>query len=508
MRIKQLLMLLPAGLLALLLANVVLGWGQNQSSRERFEQVRKAQALGAATAQTQSLCADLTPLAVSWTLTRRNSQATLYRDGKTNCLKSLSNIPVDDGHVNEAASKVKQEIIALTTLLEDIQAAHADEEKMVTVGRLEREVKPLSVAIDKRLRTMSENARQQVGAAMDSVESQQRHAMLAVVALSALGMLGGAALVWFVNRRLLNALKRAIDMAQALAQGDLRHPTGTHHNDEIGTLITAMDQARSAWVIAIGRIQQATHAITNTSKDIAQGSDSLLESSQTAAYHLQSTTTSMDGLLGIVNRSTQSAAEANTLAEGANKTASSGSLAVGEVVGTMDQIRSSSSKISDIIGVIDGIAFQTNILALNAAVEAARAGEQGRGFAVVASEVRALAKRSSTAAGEIRGLIGESVDRVNCGAISASGANKQIDAVGQAIGQVSVIIHDVAQAAKQQNQELLDLAKSVNELDMLTQSNAAKVLQWSTAADGLQDQSLQLAELVKGFRLPATCEAE
>jgi methyl-accepting chemotaxis protein len=205
----------------------------------------------------------------------------------------------------------------------------------------------------------------------------------------------------------------------------------------------------------------------------------------------------------MVESSTASARKAADLAGTATSAAHHGSTAVGELSQTMDDIRASSAKIGEIIGVIDSIAFQTNILALNAAVEAARAGEQGRGFAVVAAEVRALAQRSSQAAGEIRNLISASVERVQKGAESASGARQKIDDVSLAIGQVSMVIHSVSEAAHRQSAEIDRLAKTIQELDRLTQDNTSMVSTWTGSASDLRGESQRLAALVARFKLPA-----
>ncbi len=273
-------------------------------------------------------------------------------------------------------------------------------------------------------------------------------------------------------------------------------------DDEIGQLVSATDQARLAWITAIGDIRIATERIARTSGDIALGANTLNERSGNAAASLRQTAESMGGLLNMVEASTASARKAADLAGTAIHAARDGSAAVGELAQTMDDIRASSAKISEIIGVIDSIAFQTNILALNAAVEAARAGEQGRGFAVVASEVRALAQRSSTAAGEIRNLIGASVEGVARGAQSASGASQKIADVSAAIDQVSTVIKTVSEAAHRQSQEIDQLARTIQQLDQLTQSNTDMVGSWTGAASELRGESQRLAGLVTRFKLP------
>jgi methyl-accepting chemotaxis protein len=228
----------------------------------------------------------------------------------------------------------------------------------------------------------------------------------------------------------------------------------------------------------------------------------LSQRTEAAAKALQQTASSLVQLSQIVEHSADAARNANHMVAAAATTAERGGKAVFQVVERMGEISTASGKIADIIDVIDGIAFQTNILALNAAVEAARAGEQGRGFAVVASEVRALAQRSSRAAGEIRGLIGTSVEGVQKGARSAAGASQKILQVGDSIEQVSAMIDDVSGAAVRQGREIDQLSRTIGELDQLTQNNARMVGSWTDRAGHLREEVRRLAGLVQRFRLP------
>jgi methyl-accepting chemotaxis protein len=373
---------------------------------------------------------------------------------------------------------------------------------MVTVGRLEREVQPLSRAIHKSLDELTAAADAQGAQIVETVISQQRRALWIGGIVGVIAIVLGFLLAQFVTRRIVAAVRQAATMARAVADGDLTVAPRSQRDDEIGRLVKATDQARLAWITAIGDIRLATESIARTSGEIALGASTLNERSGSAATSLRQTAGSMGGLLNMVEASTTSARKAADLAGTATSAAREGRAAVGELAQTMEDIRGSSAKISEIIGVIDSIAFQTNILALNAAVEAARAGEQGRGFAVVAAEVRALAQRSSQAAGEIRNLIGASVTRVAQGAQSASGASQKIADVSTAIDQVSTVIQTVSEAAHRQSKEIDQFARTIQELDQLTQSNSNMVESWTAAASELRGESQRLSGLVTRFKLP------
>ena len=502
MSLRGLLRLLPAGLLLLVALNMAMLLLQAKQSREMFDQVRVAQAQRDALGVARTQCGDLTQNAVAWTLTRRATQGKQYADGKTACFAALRKTQEAIPSAAKSLTDLQQRLQQLTTLLEAIQGEHTDDTKMVTVGRLEREVQPLSRSIHKDIDDLARAADDQGAQVMGSVIAQQQQALWVGGIVGLIAIAVGFLLVRFATQRIVAAVRDAAGMARAVAEGDLTVAPRVQRDDEIGQLVTATDQARLAWITAIGAIRLATERIARTSSDIAQGADTLNERSGHAAASLRQTATSMGGLLNMVEASTTSARKAADLAGTATRAAHDGSAAVGELTQTMDDIRTSSAKISEIIGVIDSIAFQTNILALNAAVEAARAGEQGRGFAVVASEVRALAQRSSQAAGEIRNLIGASVERVARGAQSANGARQKIADVNLAIDQASLVIRNVSEAAHLQSKEIDQIARAIQELDQLTQNNTSMVGTWTHSASELRGESQRLAGLVTRFKLP------
>jgi methyl-accepting chemotaxis protein len=298
--------------------------------------------------------------------------------------------------------------------------------------------------------------------------------------------------------RPLQELSRAVTV---LAAGDLTQPCHSEQRDEIGALIRNVEGMRQRFQQMIGSVRSSVDSITTASSEIATGNQDLSARTEQTASNLQRAASSMEQITGTVKQSADSARQANQLASSAAEVAARGGSVVSQVVTTMDEINASSKKISDIIGVIDGIAFQTNILALNAAVEAARAGEQGRGFAVVASEVRSLAQRSADAAKEIKGLIGASVDRVEAGSRLVADAGKTMNEIVGSVQRVSDIIGEISTAAAEQSDGIGQVNQSVNQLDQMTQQNAALVEQSTAAAESLKDQAARLAQAVGSFRL-------
>jgi methyl-accepting chemotaxis protein len=253
----------------------------------------------------------------------------------------------------------------------------------------------------------------------------------------------------------------------------------------------------------VGEVRSSTDSITTASAEIATGNHDLSVRTEQTASNLQQAASSMEQLTGTVKQSADSARQANQMASSAAEVAARGGSVVSQVVTTMNEINASSKKISDIIGVIDGIAFQTNILALNAAVEAARAGEQGRGFAVVASEVRSLAQRSAQAAKEIKGLIGASVDRVEAGSRLVADAGKTMSEIVGSVQRVSDIIGEITAASSEQSDGIGSVNAAVTQLDQMTQQNSALVEESAAAAESLKDQAVRLSQAVGAFRLEA-----
>lgn len=330
-----------------------------------------------------------------------------------------------------------------------------------------------------------------------------RAVRLAAVIGSAVG--GGIAfvLVLAVARALAAPVERAATLLREIAEGegDLTRQLKVESQDEIGQLSEAFNRFVGSLAVMIGKVRESADSIATGTSEIATGNVDLSQRTEEQASNLQQTAASMEQMTATVQRNAEAAQNARQLSLSATRTAEKGGQVVGQVVTTMSQISESSRKIVDIIGVIDGIAFQTNILALNAAVEAARAGEQGRGFAVVAGEVRTLAQRSAEAAKEIKALIGDSVDRVEVGTALVSDAGRTIADIVLQVQRVNDLIGEISNASQEQNQGIGQIGDAVNQLDQVTQQNAALVEESAAAAESLKYQAEQLALAVSRFRI-------
>ncbi len=305
----------------------------------------------------------------------------------------------------------------------------------------------------------------------------------------------------FLVKSISQPLHLLAQQVERIGSGDFSSPIVQDRHDEIGAMQTALGAMQDALNRVVSEVRRSADSIQTASTEIASGNLDLSQRTEQTASNLQQAASAMGQLTGAVHQSADSASTANQLASTAAQVAQRGGEVVGQVVATMEEINSSSKRINDIIGVIDGIAFQTNILALNAAVEAARAGEQGRGFAVVASEVRSLAQRSAEAAKEIKALIGVSVDKVEAGARLVQDAGSTMGEIVSSVGKVTDIIGEIRASTVEQSSGISSVNSSVGQLDQMTQQNAALVEESAAAAESLREQAAKLARLVSEFKL-------
>jgi methyl-accepting chemotaxis protein len=327
-----------------------------------------------------------------------------------------------------------------------------------------------------------------------------RNLLLGVVALA---IVIAVATGYRVVRSVTRPLRDALRLAETVSRGDLTSRVKVRSNDEIGQLMQALQNMNDSLVRIVAEVRSGTDTIATASGEIAAGNLNLSQRTEEQAGSLQHSASSMGELTTTVRQNADNARQANQLAQSASSVAVKGGEVIGEVVSTMEAINASARKIVDIIGVIDGIAFQTNILALNAAVEAARAGEQGRGFAVVASEVRNLAQRSASAAKEIKELIGDSVDKVDAGSRLVTQAGSTMNDVVEGVKRVTDIMAEITAATLEQSAGIEQVNASIVQMDSITQQNAALVEEASAAAASLQQQAVGLAQAVSVFRLDA-----
>ena len=335
------------------------------------------------------------------------------------------------------------------------------------------------------------------------IRSRYENGRMLLISLGAAAILLGIACAYWITRSITRPITRAVEVAEAVSAGDLTSHIVVESRDETGQLMHALKNMNDKLVSIVGQVRAGTDSISTASSEIAAGNLDLSSRTEQQASSLEETASSMEELTSTVKLNADNARSANQLAIDASQIASKGGAVVSEVVSTMGSINDSSRKIVDIISVIDAIAFQTNILALNAAVEAARAGEQGRGFAVVASEVRNLAQRSSQAAKEIKGLIDDSVQKVEAGSQLVDKAGRTMDEIVQSISHVTQIMNQITDASDEQRAGIEQVNQAIGQMDQVTQQNAALVEEAAAAAESMQEQAAKLADVVGLFKLDA-----
>jgi methyl-accepting chemotaxis protein-1 (serine sensor receptor) len=390
--------------------------------------------------------------------------------------------------------------------LKQYDASSSDAAKTVDalVKGMDREP---TARIDKIVSYVNENSASLRARNRDMLQSQAKAAtntMLAAIAL--LTVIAGALTYWIIGS-VIRPLHHAIEIAQTVASGDLTAQIDVVSKDETGQLLHALKDMNENLVRIVTQVRNGTDAIATGSSEIASGNLDLSSRTEQQASALEETASSMEEITSTVKQNADNAKQANQFAVNASEVAHQGREVVSQVVTTMDAINEASRKIVDIIGVIDGIAFQTNILALNAAVEAARAGEQGRGFAVVATEVRNLAQRSASAAKEIKALIGDSVEKVDAGGRYVAQAGETMDAIMESVKRVTDIMGEITAASQEQSAGIEQVNQAISQMDQVTQQNAALVEEAAAAAGSLQGQADQLSAAVGVFKLGRTEQA-
>ena len=396
--------------------------------------------------------------------------------------------------IDKSLDEIKQYEAGIVPIFDQIERAQIDG---AGGGAYADRLKTHMEATDQLFSRLATSAREQMQEARQGVDS---------LAATMSGLIGVALavlipLTTLSVRSITRSLAQARDLAERIAGGDLSRDTQALNHDEVGQLVTAMGRMQQSLRGLVRQVQDAAGNISTASSEIATGNHDLSQRTEQTAANLEEAASSMEMLTSTVQQSAQASRQASDFASSAAEVAARGGAVVSQVVSTMDQITTSSRKIADITGVIDSIAFQTNILALNAAVEAARAGEQGRGFAVVASEVRSLAQRSAGAAKEIKELIGSSVERVEDGSRLVSQAGQTMTEIVGSVRRVSGIIHEITASAAEQSDNIGHISQSVTQLDQMTQQNAALVEQSTAASESLREQALQLTRAVSQFKL-------
>ncbi|MBV8633318.1 MAG: MCP four helix bundle domain-containing protein [Burkholderiaceae bacterium] len=360
---------------------------------------------------------------------------------------------------------------------------------------------PALDALQDDIKALVDLQKRQVDAGGAAAASDIASARNLMIGLGVIGAIAGIWLAASITRSIVAPLNDAVDIADRVARGDLTAAIDTAREDETGRLLRALRAMNDSLSRTVGQVRQASEAISTASNEIAAGNMDLSGRTESQASSLEETASSMEELTQTVKQNADNALEANQLVVSASDIASKGGAVVGQVVETMGSIKESSRKIVDIIGVIDSIAFQTNILALNAAVEAARAGEQGRGFAVVATEVRNLAQRSAAAAKEIKTLIDDSVEKVDVGGKLVDAAGATMQEVVDSVRKVAGIMGEITTASAEQSSGIEQVNQAIGQMDEMTQQNAALVEQAAAAAQSMQDQAGALSQAVSVFTI-------
>ncbi|VFR55917.1 Methyl-accepting chemotaxis protein I (serine chemoreceptor protein) [plant metagenome] len=440
--------------------------------------------------------------AISAETARTEAQAatTLLADARKS-FASYQGSPKLTENAKQAETALARDFAAYAASVENMGQAAAANDQAKYLQIKTQDATQASAALIRSLEAFETYANGRSDSFVTASEQRARMMDIVLVALAVLIVLSIVGSYMFLNRQLLRPLQRAGNLFDRIAAGDLTQRVEARSNNEIGQLFAALRRMQESLTRTVTAVRTGVDEINVGAREISAGNTDLSSRTEQQAASLEETAASMEELAGTVRQNADNARQANQLAASSMEVAQRGGSAVSEVVGTMQEISASSKKISEIVSVIDGIAFQTNILALNAAVEAARAGEQGKGFAVVAGEVRSLAQRSAQAAKEIKGLIEDSVSKVGAGSQQVERAGATMQEIVQSVKRVTDIMGEISAASQEQSTGIEQVNRAVTQMDEVTQQNAALVEEAAAAAGSLQEQAVKLAEAVAVFRL-------
>jgi methyl-accepting chemotaxis protein len=416
-------------------------------------------------------------------------------------LKQIEPLIATSGPEKELFAKILEQRKAYSASRDGAVKAKADGNAEEAARILEQGFTPAAQKYQDLLQELVTMQRSSMDATATGIDDKATAATRLIVILSACALALGVVISWLLTRGIVLPIREAVRVAETVAGGDLTRTIEAHSKDETGALLRALRHMNDSLVGIVSEVRGGTDTIATASREISAGNLDLSARTEQQAGALEETAASMEELTTTVRQNADNARQANQLAITASEVATQGGAVVSEVVTTMGAINASASRIADIIGVIDGIAFQTNILALNAAVEAARAGEQGRGFAVVASEVRNLAQRSAAAAKEIKELITASTANVDAGTKLVDQAGATMGQVVDSIRRVTDIMAEITSASQEQTGGIEQVNSAITQMDHVTQQNAALVEEAAAAATSMQDQAAKLAEVVSVFKL-------